>query len=243
MRPVGITRLLVAAALLVAVTLPARSQDKNDADAQFKIKADGLAKKIATIKNSAASSAEKAQQIRNEFNYGTHPDLFGIALARAAASQLGKAREEFVRDIDNARVDKQVGGAPSNSGATSLLSKASVPGILGLAVENGALQKDGSGTTITFRGNPVGIIKALGDKGFIESYDDDDSTTKVLRRFSFAVSFDTSRGNQSGTFTGDRQQLSSYMFHLDLWNKRDPRNGSYRRKWENLIRNQAQNFT
>jgi hypothetical protein len=83
----------------------------------------------------------------------------------------------------------------------------------------------------------------LGDKGFIESYDDDDTTTKVLRRFSFGVSFDTSRGAQPGTFTGDQQQISSYSLRLDLYNKRDPRHSSYRKKWDSLISNKGQAFT
>ena len=43
---------------------------------------------------------------------------------------------------------------------------------------------------MTFRGNPIGIIKALGDKGFIQSYDDDDPTTRFLRRLSFSASFE-----------------------------------------------------
>lgn len=205
---------------------------------QFDVKFKRVADKIKQIKGSGVSADAQASAIRNEFSDTSGLDLFGLALAIANAP-----RDRYVKKIEEARVDKQVGGSAASSGSTSLVSKASVPAILGFAVENGAILKTTSGTTITFRGNPVGIIKALGDKGFIDSYDDDDSTTRFLRRFSFGVSFDTSRGAQAGTFTGDEQQLSSYSFRFDIYNKRDPRHSSYREKWNTLISSKGQAFT
>jgi hypothetical protein len=160
------------------------------------------------------------------------PDLIPFAL-------IGKTRKEYVKAIEEARVDKQIGAGDSNSGSTSLVSKGSVPSILGFAVENGALKREESGTTFTFRGNPVGIIKALGDKGFIESYDDDSSPIKELRRLSFALTFDTERGDTPGTFVGDLKQLSSYSGRFDIINKRDPRHSDYQGSWEKLIKDQG----
>ncbi|MGA9770190.1 MAG: hypothetical protein WBV94_14205 [Blastocatellia bacterium] len=158
------------------------------------------------------------------------PDLIPFIL-------MGKSRKEYVKAIEEARVDKQVGAGDANSGSTSLVSKGSVPAILGFAVENGALKREQSGTTFTFRGNPVGIIKALGDKGFITSYDDDSSPIRELRRLSFALTFDTERGDMPGTFIGDLKQLSSVSARFDIYNRRDPRNSAYRTRWETLIRN------
>jgi hypothetical protein len=227
--------LLTATAILLSA-FGVRGQGKigDLYDADF----DDLVIKITAIKNSGAPPADQAQRIRDEFNERHYTSLFGFALAIAM-----QPREAYVKAIEESRVDKQVGTSDSSSGTTSLLSKGSVPGILGFAVENGALKRDVSGTTITFRGNPVGIIKALGDKGFIKSYDDDDSTTRALRRFSFAASFDTSRGALPGTFTGNNQQLLSYSFRFDIYNKRDPRNGSYRNKWNDLITREGKAFT
>jgi hypothetical protein len=233
-----LTRALLIIAVLTSCATGVWSQKKQTIDQQLETKLKQLIANIVAIKNSAASDADKETQTRNEFFAGTHLDLYAFALVKAV-----KPRDAFVRTIEEARVDKQVGGEGANSGSTSLVSKGSTPAILGFAVENGALQKEVSGTTITFRGNPVGIIKALGDKGFIESYDDDDSTTSFLRRLSFAASFDSNRGNQPGTFTGSQQQLSSYSFRFDIINKRDPRNWSYRNKWANLITNQGQAIT
>jgi hypothetical protein len=228
--------LLVLTIILTSTSTLAYSQKRigDEFDADFK----SLVARITAIKNSGDPLTVQETKIRTEFDELTHTDVFGLALAIAVAP-----RERYVKKIEDARVDKQVGASAAASGTTTLVSKGSVPSILGLAVENGGLQKTTSGTTITFRGNPIGIIKALGDKGFIQSYDDDDATTRVLRRFSFGVSFDTSRGTQPGTFTGDQQQISSYSLRFDLYNKRDPRHSSYRRKWDSLISNKGQAFT
>lgn len=168
------------------------------------------------------------------FSRGRNLGLFALAVA------LRKQTAVFVATAEDARVDKQVGGSDSNAGSTSLVSKGSIPSILGYAVENGALARDVSGTTITFRGNPVGIVKALSNAGFIESYQNTDAGIRFLRRFSFALSFDTSRGQPSnasggGVFTGDRQQLSSYSLRCDIVNHRDPRDKTYNEAWHQLI--------
>lgn len=192
---------------------------------QLKVKLEGLANQIR--------NAPTRQEKTNAFDLGANVDTFALALA------LRKSQAAFVLESDAARVDKQVGGGASNAGSTSLTVKGSVPAILGFAVENGALTSEMSGTTITFRGNPVGIIKSLGSGGFIRSYTEDDATTRFLRRLSFALSFDTNRGSQPGVFTGDRQQISSYAFRLDLLNRRDPRNSAYMEQWDKLIAGDA----
>ena len=153
-----------------------------------------------------------------------------------------KGRSDEMVKAEEARVDKQVGGGSGNSGSTSLVVKGNVPAILGFAVENGALTKETSGTTITFRGNPVGIFKALSGKGIIGGFDADDSTARFLRRFSFGASFDTDRGPTPGTFTANKQQLSELSARVVLYDKRDPRRGEYKQDWENFLANQALGF-
>ena len=149
--------------------------------------------------------------------------------------------EELVR-AEEARVDKQTGSDSSSSGTTSLVTKGNVPAILGFAVENGAITQEVTGTTITFRGNPVGIFKALSGKGLIGGFDEDDGATRFLRRFSFAASFDTDRGPQTGIFTGSKQQLSGFSGRAVLYDKRDPRRGEYKQDWENFLATSALGF-
>ncbi len=165
--------------------------------------------------------------------------LGGPSLATANANApavAAKAVGQFKTETDEARSDKQVGGGSSSSGSTSLTSEGSVPAILGFAVENGALEKSTSGTTITFRGRPVQIIQALGKSSFDDSHKqiEDNSALGGLNKFSFAVSFDTSRSGAGGTFTGSSKQLSSFSFRYDIVNHRDPRDPLYDDQWKKL---------
>src|SRR4051812_44345931 len=63
-----------------------------------------------------------------------------------------------VRSIEDARTDKQVGSPGNSPGSGSVVSKGSVPAILGFAVENGALTQEVNDTTVTLRGNLVGWL-------------------------------------------------------------------------------------
>lgn len=156
----------------------------------------------------------------------------------------------FLSAAEQKRIDKQIGSGANGSGTTSLLSKGSVPALLGLAVENGAATQQTSGTTITFRANPAGIIKALvkhdylasGPKGIVLPdirtksirIEESDIWYQILSKASVSVSFDTSKGPNSGTFTGERSQLTGYSGHYDIINHRDPRDQRYLRVWNQL---------
>ncbi len=221
--------IICIALLLNAMATEGQTQTGEQLNSKIK----RVAAKITQIKNQGGGASAIKNQINIEFGTGANLDMFVLALVAVKI-------DKMVPVLEEARVDKQVGGDSGNSGSTSLVSKGSIPSVLGLAVERGALTQDIDGTTITFRGNPVGIVKALGKSGFIESYDDDSQSARLLRKFSFAVSFDSSRGQQAGTLTGDLQQLSSYSFRFDIFNKRDPRNRSYRENWTNLIKGLGQ---
>jgi len=170
-------------------------------------------------------------------NAGASSQLFVAVLVLKQTTnspQTSKLQANFLSAVEDSRVDEQVGAASGSAGTTSLTSKGNVPAILGFAVENGALTQSQSGTTITFSGNPVGIIKAIGGIGYLQSYQDDDKLTRRIRDLSFSVSFDTSRGNNTGTFTGDAQQVSAYSFRYAILNHRDPRSSIYGSKWLDL---------
>jgi len=187
-------------------------------------------------------------RLKEEFDppAGGNTGLFITALLinhQNTSPDIIKLKGSFLSLVEESRVDKQVGAGTSSSGSTSLTSKGNVPEILGFAVENGALTPSQSGTTITFAANPVGIIKALGDKGYLEGYADDDPLTRRIRDFSFSISFDASRGNSQGTFTGDAQQVSSYSFRYAFLNRRDPRNLIYNDKWRALAEGSGRKAT
>jgi hypothetical protein len=146
-----------------------------------------------------------------------------------------KETPDFLVEAEEMRTDKQVGGASTNAGSTSLVVKGGVPSVLGFAVENGGLERTIDGTTITFRGNPVGLVTALQGKGFMESFAlaEKDPIVNFLRKTSFGMSFDTSRGADAGVFTGSLQQLSSFNVRVEIQNKRNP--NFHKRDWENFL--------
>jgi hypothetical protein len=236
---IRITNTLVVAIILFLSATNVWAQ-QTSASEQLEIAISGPGGLVDKLKSVRGQDVAAIQGRKNTFDF--RQNLLTIALALTARVDATK-RAVLVRTIEEARVDEQVGGSDSNAGSTSLVTKGSVPTILGFAVENGALEREDSGTTLTFRGNFVGIIKALGTSGYIKSYDEDDPSTRFLRTLSFALSFDTSRGPQPGTFTGDLKQLSEYSIHLDVYNKRDPRDKSYLARWNKLINTNAQVVT
>jgi len=207
----------------------------------------GLVNRVLKAKKKNDAAALN-QAVNDEFDPagGGNIGLFVTALLinhNTNSPAANKLKGSFLSLVEESRVDKQVGAGTASSGTTSLTSKGNVPEILGFAVENGALTQSQSGTTVTFTGNPVGIIKALGAKGYLDGYADDDPLTRRIRDFSFSVSFDTSRGNNQGTFTGDAQQVSAYSFRYALLNRRDPRNNIYTGKWLALAEGSGRSAT
>src|SRR5262249_46928352 len=100
------------------------------------------------------------------------------------------------------------------------------------------------GTNVTFRVNPAGVIKALLKKSYLTSgptnlltnSSDSDLWYQILKRASFSISFDTSKGSDAGIFTGSRSQLAGYSGHLDIINHRDPRDKKNQPLWDTLRR-------
>jgi len=143
----------------------------------------------------------------------------------------------LLQQFEDERADKQIGATSSASGTTTLISKGTVPKILGVAVENGAVSETQSGTTATFRANLGGAIRAAASKGFFELTPDDDPALNVLNRLSFSVSFDTSRGNilDANTLTADKQQLSQWTGRLQIVNRRDVQGKAAMVKWRERV--------
>lgn len=144
--------------------------------------------------------------------------------------------------VEEARTDKQI-GAPAGAGSTSLVSKGSVPGILGFAVENGALAQTTSDTTVTLRGNLVGWLDLLKNQEFIASYQDGSGFVRGLRRVSYSLTLNTDTGAvvaaaPSGPaltpqairdqLERTRDQLAGYSVRVAIVDRRDPRTAANR---------------
>jgi hypothetical protein len=153
-----------------------------------------------------------------------------------------EGRAQYVVAAENERVDKQSGSDASGSGSTSLVSKGSVASILSTALDTGGLLKSLNGSTMTLRGNLVGLAKAIAARGFISGFDEDSPVTRFFRRTSFGLGFDPNRlvTTGLGIVTGNKQQFSNVSFRFDIYNKRDSRLPRYKRDWDNFLANQSE---
>ena len=192
-------------------------------------------------KDKGKPGALTAQQVIEQ-----NASLFIEAVAAPSLMSLPLFRSE----VQAWRTDVQTESPSSSAGSTSLVGKGSVPSLLGLAVENGALTQSTSGTSVTFRTNPAGMIKALQKYSYAESGPNSyqDPLIKLVSKASAAITFNTGgsattggQGSQTpGVFTGNAQQISSFDFRYDLFNHRDPRDKRYDEKWISLRDGQAQ---
>jgi len=147
-----------------------------------------------------------------------------------------RSRAIDLRQVEDARIDKQIGAPGNSTGSTSVVSKGSVPSILGFAVENGALTQSAAGTKVTLRGTLVGWLDLAQNQGFIASYEDDSRFTRQLRRVSYSLTLNTDNAvappetGRAVSLAALRnqvkqtdQQLAGYSFRFAIVDKRDPR--------------------
>lgn len=179
-----------------------------------------------------------------------------FAIYMADATRIDRAAFiDFVRRFESSRTDKQSGAGAKSSGSTTVVSQGPAAKVLSVAAEYGAITQSVSGQVVTLRGNLAGIPSALVRHDVFpycvgtdrsNSYCVDNSMLSLLRRASFAVSFDMNRGRQvtgtpsAGTassvgqpvtFTAGKNELSSASAHVELWNRRDTTSPAFRKAW------------
>jgi hypothetical protein len=149
--------------------------------------------------------------------------LTDILTAKVSTNEITKS---FFLEAEKKRTDKQIGSSPESSGTTSLAVKGGTPALIGWAVEQGAATSSVSGNTVTVRANPFNLAKAIFLKqGLIEIRDVDehgDAFSDFMKRVSVGVSFDTTRGFDTPTFSGSRQQVSAVSLRYEFINHRNP---------------------
>lgn len=159
----------------------------------------------------------------------------------------------FIKALERVRTDKQAGASAGAGGSTNLISKGSTAKVLSLAAEYGALTESVNKQIVTVQGSLDGVPAALVRRNLFaycptSSAPGCVSNTLVefLRRFSYAVSFDTSRsaqivsGTPSGapsgaaqpvTFTADEHSISGATVRIVLLNQRDRVSKAYQDAW------------
>jgi len=242
-------RAALCAVMLASIAAPARGQT---CPVPPKTYQDQWCVKIAAI--AAIPKADLDRQGKVEELVLLQGDNLGAFLLYAQA----KAKSVDVRQLEDARLDKQVGSPGNSPGSPNAVSKGAVPAVLGFAVENGALTQAVSGTTTTFRGNLVGWLDLLQTQGFIAAYEDDSAFVRQLRRvsYSFTLNTDTkptvdaSSAGLGGFSPGaireqlkqTAEQLASYSVRVAIWDQRDPRVSANRAAVATMLDTKGQAF-
>ncbi|GEM_PF-5758141 len=187
----------------------------------------------------------------NELRAGTK----NLAVLFMYFAQTDQNIKNFIGKFEDTRTDKQIGGDSTGRGTTSLIVKGSAPKIIGWAIENGAATSSISGTRVTIRINPTGLLDALAAQsvqlpfntsfaGTRNNYrfsvtDADDSFTRFAKKASFGLTFDTARGTDPPTFIGSKQQLAAMSFRYEFINRRNPLRSEFDSEWNDFFRTEA----
>jgi hypothetical protein len=133
--------------------------------------------------------------------------------------------QEIARLMAFSRGDLQTGATSGASGSTSAVVNPLLPAIFGAAIENGAITRTVSGTTITFKANPAGLVcAAKADAATAVALRMREACNTFWSRFGVTASFDTARGEKK-TELADLATLNSQFTELvvryEALNRRD----------------------
>jgi len=186
-------------------------------------------------------TAAQRTDIRDALQIDNHALAFVYYALPPASVQ--SAFKDFLKTIESARVDQQVGANPSTGGATSVVAKAGGTSLLSLALETGALTQTVDQNVTTLHANGDGLYRFLTNQEVIPICASGDAPCQP----SWAKNLDLSASlNVSGagtkTLTGqtaasnapvdlsaliDKHQFSSATVQYSIWNQRDLRSKQY----------------
>jgi hypothetical protein len=129
--------------------------------------------------------------------------------------------------VETKRTDKQLGASARSEGSTTLAEKPGIEDLLGLAIENGAIQKEVNGTTLTLSTSPY-VLSALHNGDTATNYfnhGDDLGRVGISATFNIA--------NQEDVLSNaTRRQLAEWAVRIRLSGDHSPRSKRFQDFWE-----------
>ena len=149
---------------------------------------------------------------------------------------LSPGQAEVAEILAFRRADIQTGAGSGASGTTSAVLNPLLPAIFGVAFEDGAITRSVSGSTISLKVAPAGLVSAarpLAARAVARR--DEEACRTFWRRVGVTASFDTKRGEKS-TKLEDLQtlnnQLSAVTVRAELLNRRTASGERYVKTFE-----------
>src|SRR5262245_6969018 len=138
---------------------------------------------------------------------------------------LYEGTQETAKLLAFSRGDLQTGANSGGSGSTSTVLNPVLPAIFGMAFEDGAITRTVSGTTITLKVNPAGLVCAANEqRSHAVAVRAREACRTLWSRLGIAASFDASRGEKNTElvgFTTLGSQLSEVTVRWEVLNRRD----------------------
>jgi hypothetical protein len=187
-----------------------------------------LAQNLAAIQNEMAALAKAAtpgdRETALDNLIGSADKVLILDTSRLPTGIAEDGMRTIQEILATRRADVQTGSGSGASGSTSAVAGPLLPAIFGVAVEDGAITRTVSGTTISMKVNPVGLICAAqpGIAAAVARRDDEACRTR-WRRVAFSISFDAGRGERRTELVGFGtlgNQFSEAAARVELINHR-----------------------
>ncbi len=218
-----------------------------------------FAARLQQIKQTSPGTQERNAEVSKMIEIGKDAACFVNFIAIKRATQDKQIFIQAFKSYEALRTDKQAGSSAGTGGTTNIVSKGLTAQVISFAAEYGALTQSVNNQVVTVKGSLDGFTAALakqnlipycptgypGETGCVSS-----ATLRILRRFSYGLSFNTTQnapavtgtatGTQQGsaqmvTFNANQKQLSQVTAKVVLWNTRDLNAQAYRKTWESQI--------
>lgn len=204
---------------------------------------------LARLK-SESNSTERRRLAEALVDLNQHVDCFTESLIEQASFS------RFLKTLESRRTDKQAGASTGVGGSTNLVSKGTTAKVLSVAAEYGALTETVNKQIVTVQGSFDGIPAALVRQSLVpycpanhqkEGECVSSRLIETLKRFSYAVSFDTSPSAQNVTgtpaaapqgtaqpvtFTADGHSITAATVRAVLVNDRDKVSNTFQQAWK-----------
>jgi hypothetical protein len=137
--------------------------------------------------------------------------------------------------LETKRTDKQPGASARAEGTTTLAEKAGIQNLLGLAIENGAIQKEVNGTTLTLSTSPY-VLSTMGAGDTARNYLQHGND---LGRVGLSATFNIA--NQGDLLSNaTRKQLAEWGIRIRLAGDHSPRSKQFQEFWEKNVKKQIE---
>jgi hypothetical protein len=192
-----------------------------------------LLKKVDEVVGSVLSDIAANEQNPEEQIASQFPQLFSFSLSDAV---LANDKDNPVPSLEpvrffleTARTDKQIGTSSSSGGATSMVEKPGFPFLLGIAIENGVIEKNVQDTVLTLSTSPSALF-AIGQPDTTKAYKNAGIFNKIGLSASFNINSENPLLNNA-----TRGQLRDYSVRFRFLGDRSSRSPQLEKIWNKTM--------